>query len=61
MAVTFVGPFVLSNFDEVLPLATYDVETDGELLEGPPFSTYRRMLTLIHLPAKWEIRCFREL
>ena len=50
--VTFVNPFTLGDFDEVLPPGTYEVETDEELLEGLSFHAYRRTLTLIHLPAK---------
>lgn len=50
--VTFANSFILGAFDEVLPPGTYDVETDEELLEGPSFHAYRRILTLIHLPAK---------
>jgi hypothetical protein len=50
--VTFANPFILGNFDEVLPGGTYDVETDEEFLEGLSFHAYRRILTVIHLPAK---------
>ena len=50
--VTFAQPFVLGDFDEVLPPGTYNVETDEELLEGLSFHAYRRILTLIHLPKK---------
>ena len=49
--VTFVNPFLLGDFGEVLPSGTYNVETDEELLEGLSFHGYRRMQTLIHLPA----------
>lgn len=50
--VTFANSFVLGDFDEVLPPGTYDVETDEELLKGLSFYAYRRVLTLIRLPAK---------
>ena len=50
--VTFRNSFTLGNYEEVLPAGTYDVETDEELLEGLSFHAYRRILTLIHLPAK---------
>lgn len=56
--VTFVNPFFLGDFDDVLPPGTYDVETDEELLEGLSFHAYRRILTLIHLPAKSGHRGF---
>ena len=50
--VTFLEPFTLSDFDEVLPPGPYDVETEEELLDGLSFPAYRRLLTLIHLPLK---------
>jgi hypothetical protein len=50
--VTFNRPFVFAGFNEVLPAGSYDVETDEELMEGISFLAYRRILTLLHLPAK---------
>jgi hypothetical protein len=50
--VTFMRPFILGGFDEVLPAGTYDVETDEELLHGISLPVYRRNLTLFHLHAK---------
>jgi hypothetical protein len=50
--VTFKRPFVLAGFSEVLPAGSYYVETDEELIEGISFLAYRRILTLLHLPAK---------
>jgi len=50
--VTFLKPFVLGGFDELLPSGTYQVETDEELLENLSFQAYRRVRVLIHLPAK---------
>jgi hypothetical protein len=50
--VTFRKPFVLGEFDEVLPAGAYCVETDEELLEGISFPAWRRKLTLIHLHAR---------
>ena len=52
--VTFRKPFVLGGFDEVLPPGAYNVETDEELLEGISFPAYRRILTVIHLHAKFD-------
>lgn len=49
--VTFGNSFVLGDFDEVLPPGSYEVDTDEELLEGLSFHAYRRVLTLIYLPA----------
>lgn len=50
--VTFARSFVLGGFDEVLPAGAYIVETDEELLEGISFPAYRRILTLLHVPAR---------
>jgi hypothetical protein len=50
--VVFRRPFVLGDFDEVLPAGAYSVETDEELLEGISFPAYRRVLTVIQLHAK---------
>jgi hypothetical protein len=49
--VTFGGAFVLGGFDRELPAGAYVVETDEELIEGLSFPAWRRVATLIHLPA----------
>ena len=50
--VTFVHPFNLSGTDEVQPAGIYTVETDEELLEPLSFPAYRRISTLMRLPAR---------
>jgi hypothetical protein len=50
--VTFMHPFNLSGTDEVQPAGTYTVETDEELLEPSSFPAYRRISTLMRLPAR---------
>jgi hypothetical protein len=49
--VTFAHPFVLTGIDGVQPAGTYTVETDEELIEGLSFPVYRRVATVILLPA----------
>jgi hypothetical protein len=49
--VTFSRPFALAGFDDVLPAGAYSVETDEELIEGISFAAYRRISTLLRLPA----------
>jgi hypothetical protein len=49
--VTFGGAFVLGGLDRELPAGAYVVETDEELIEGLSFPAWRRVATLIHLPA----------
>lgn len=53
-SMTFTKPFVLASYDETLPAGTYDVEEDEELLQGLSFPAYRRVSTVIFLPAKSE-------
>lgn len=50
--VTFARPFILDGLDEVQPAGSYVVETDEELLESVSFPVYRRIMTLIRLPAR---------
>jgi len=49
--VIFRHPFFINNLDEPLPAGDYLVETDEELLEGVSFRAYRRILTVMQLPA----------
>lgn len=50
--VTFTQPFALSGIDEVQAAGTYTVETNEELLQDVSFPAYRRIETLIFLPAR---------
>jgi hypothetical protein len=50
--VTFSHPFNLSGMDEVQPAGTYTVETDEELLQTSSLPAYRRISTLMRLPAR---------
>jgi hypothetical protein len=48
---TFTGPFLLKNVDRTLPAGKYEVVTDEELIEGLSFPVYRRISTMILVPA----------
>jgi hypothetical protein len=50
--VTFMHPFDLRGVDEVQPAGTYTVETDEELLQTLSLPAYRRISTLMRLPAR---------
>jgi hypothetical protein len=50
--VTFIHPFNLSGMDQVQPAGTYTVETDEELLQTLSLPAYKRISTLIRLPAR---------
>jgi hypothetical protein len=50
--VTFLHPFLLKAVDRALPAGEYPVITDQELIEGLSFPVYRRISTLMLVPAQ---------
>ena len=50
--VTFTHPFNLSGMGEMQPAGTYTVETDEQLLQTLSLPAYKRISTLIRLPAR---------
>ena len=52
--VIFGCPFSLKGIDRVLPAGDYRVLTDEELIEGLSFPAYRRVSTMIFLPAEFH-------
>ena len=50
-AVVFNRPFLLKGVDRTLPAGSYRVVTDEELIEGISFPVYRRIATMIFVPA----------
>jgi hypothetical protein len=50
--VTFIHSFNLSGMDKEQPAGTYTVETDEELLQTLSLPAYKRISTLIRLPAR---------
>jgi len=50
--VVFSKPFQLKGVDRVLPAGDYRVVTDEELIEGVSFPVYRRVATMIFVPAQ---------
>ena len=44
-------PFLLKGVDRVLAAGQYKVITDEELIEGLSFPVYRRVATMIFVPA----------
>ncbi len=49
--VVFCKPFLLKGVDRILPAGDYRVVTDEELIEGISFPVYRRVSTMIFVPA----------
>jgi hypothetical protein len=50
--VTFRHPFRIRGVDRVLPAGAYQVITDEEMIEGLSFATFRRVATMIEVPAE---------
>jgi hypothetical protein len=50
--VAFSKPFQLKGIDRVLPAGDYRVVTDEELIEGLSFPAYRRVATMMFVPAQ---------
>jgi hypothetical protein len=50
--VTFKHPFRICGIERLLPAGAYKVITDEEMIEGLTFSAYRRLATMIVVPAE---------
>ena len=50
--VVFSHPFELKGVDRILPPGNYRVVTDEELIEELSFPVYRRVSTMIFVPAQ---------
>jgi hypothetical protein len=50
--VTFAHPFLLKGVDRILPAGDYRIVTDEELIEELSFPVYRRVATIIFVPAE---------
>ena len=50
-AVTFKHPFRIKGIDRLLPPGAYEVITDEEMIEGLSFASFRRVATMITVPA----------
>jgi hypothetical protein len=50
--VTFKHPFRIRGIDRLLPAGEYDVVTDEETIDGLSFEAFRRIATMIIVPAE---------
>ena len=50
--VTFAHPFLLKGVDRILAAGDYRIVTDDELIEELSFPVYRRVATMIFVPAE---------
>jgi hypothetical protein len=49
--ITFRHPFRIKGIDRELPAGAYEVITDEEMIEGLSFASFRRVATMIMIPA----------
>ena len=49
--ITFQHPFRIKGIDRLLPPGAYQVITDEEMIEGLSFPAFRRVATMIMVPA----------
>jgi len=49
--ITFKHPFLLKGVDRLLPPGAYEIVTDEEMIEGLSFASFRRVATMIMVPA----------
>ena len=49
--VTFKHPFRIKGIDRLLAAGAYEVVTDEEMIEGLSFAAFRRVATMIMVPA----------
>ena len=49
--ITFQHPFRIRGVDRLLPAGAYEVITDEEMIEGLSFAAFRRVATMIMVPA----------
>ena len=49
--VHFEHPFRIKGIDRLLPPGAYEVITDEEMIEGLSFASFRRVATMIMVPA----------
>jgi hypothetical protein len=49
--VTFKHPVQIRGIDRLLPAGAYEVVTDEEMIEGLSFASFRRVATMIMVPA----------
>ena len=49
--ITFQRPFRIKGIDRLLPAGAYEVIADEEMIEGLSFAAFRRVATMIMVPA----------
>jgi hypothetical protein len=49
--ITFTRPFRIKGIDRLLAAGAYEILTDEEMIEGLSFASFRRVATMIMVPA----------
>ena len=52
--ITFRHPFRIKGIDRLLSAGAYEVVTDEEMIEGLSFASFRRVATMIFVPAQTQ-------
>ena len=58
--VTFRHAFTLSSLQGMQPAGTYELEVDEDQIDGLSFNAFRRMTTILYLPADPAPGCTRQ-
>jgi|SRR6202022_4653351 hypothetical protein len=59
--ITFKHPFRIKGVDRLLPAGAYEVITDEEMIEGLSFASFRRVATMMMVPAAASGRSTMEM
>jgi hypothetical protein len=52
VTISFTQPFLLKGVDRELPAGDYRIVTDEEMIEGVSFPVFRRVATMMMVPAR---------
>lgn len=52
VTISFVRPFRMKGIDRILPPGDYRIVTDEEMIEGLSFPVFRRVATMMMVPAQ---------
>jgi len=59
--ISFKQSFRIKGIDRLLPAGAYEVITDEEMIEGLSFAVFRRVATMIMVPAEASRRSAMEM
>ncbi|WFU45852.1 hypothetical protein QA640_44365 (plasmid) [Bradyrhizobium sp. CB82] len=59
--VTFKRPFRIKSIDRLLPAGAYEIITDEETIDGLSFEAFRRVATMMIVPAEGTLGLATEM